>query len=156
MTDPSNRPPIPWYDTPDRAALVEELSERARFMRKETVRLSRIAGAGHYSASFSAANSSSRSTTAPCGSTRAAPVGLTAIASRSCPSYAAIGLYPLLGDLAISIPAPRHELTRMGSNFGDHPDMNKVPGCDFSAGRPPGHGLFVGSAWHRPRRSDAG
>src|SRR3546814_20280339 len=31
------------------------LEDRARFVRKETVRLSRIAGAGHYSSTFSAA-----------------------------------------------------------------------------------------------------
>ena len=32
-----------------------ELAERARFVRLETLRLSRIAGAGHYSSTFSAA-----------------------------------------------------------------------------------------------------
>ncbi len=140
MTDLSTRPPIPRNGSNERAELVEALEERARFMRTETVRLSRIAGAGHYSASFSAAE---------------LIVSLYYAAMRIDPTrpdwadrdrfvlskgHAAIGLYPLLGDLGYFDPALLDEFTRMGSRFGDHPDMNKVPGCDFSAGSL-GHGL---------------
>ncbi len=46
---------IPRRDTPDRLELTERLEERAQFVRTETVRLSRIAGAGHYASTFSAA-----------------------------------------------------------------------------------------------------
>src|SRR5690606_3538504 len=57
--------------------------------------------------------------------------------------HAAIGLYPVLGDLGFFDPALLDEYTRFGSPFGDHPDMKKVPGIDFSSGSL-GHGLSIG------------
>jgi transketolase len=131
---------IPRRDTPERVAVVERLQERATFVRSETVRLSRIAGAGHYASTFSAAE---------------LLVSLYYSAMRIDPDrphwpdrdrfvlskgHAAIGLYPILGDLGYFDPTLLDEYTRMGSPFGDHPDMKKVPGCDFSAGSL-GHGL---------------
>ena len=78
------------------------LRDRARFVRTETVRLSRIAGAGHYASSFSAAE---------------LLVALYYHALRLRPDepgwpdrdrfvlskgHAAIGLYPILADLGFS------------------------------------------------------
>lgn len=56
--------------------------------------------------------------------------------------HAAIGLYPVLADLGFFDPALLDEYTRFGSPFGDHPDMTKAPGIDFSSGSL-GHGLSV-------------
>ena len=58
--------------------------------------------------------------------------------------HAAIGLYPVLADLGYF---PRDWLdgyARLGSPLGDHPDMRKVPGVDFSSGSI-GHNLSVGT-----------
>src|SRR5690606_15332323 len=39
-------------------------------------------------------------------------------------------------------PSKLDDFTRLGSAFGDHPDMKKIPGIDFSSGSL-GHGLSV-------------
>jgi transketolase len=70
--------------------------------------------------------------------------------------HAAIGLYPILADLGYFAPSALDDYTRFGSDFGDHPDMKKIPGADFSSGSL-GHGLSaaVGIALGgRIRRSD--
>jgi transketolase len=121
-------------------ATIDRLRDRARFVRTETVRLSRIAGAGHYASSFSAAE---------------LLVALYYHELRIRPGepdwpdrdrfvlskgHAAIGLYPILADLGFFDPADLDDYTRLGSRFGDHPDMNKIAGIDFSSGSL-GHGL---------------
>ncbi len=56
--------------------------------------------------------------------------------------HACSALYAVLAEAGYF---PREELstfTRLGSRFGDHPDMRKVPGVDFSAGAL-GHGLSI-------------
>ena len=58
--------------------------------------------------------------------------------------HAISALYPILADLGYF---PRSELetfTRLGSNLGDHPDMKKVRGVDFSSGSL-GHALSIGT-----------
>jgi transketolase len=57
--------------------------------------------------------------------------------------HAAIGLYPVLADLGFFDPSELDTYTRLGSPYGDHPDMKKVRGLDFSSGSL-GHGLSVG------------
>jgi transketolase len=57
--------------------------------------------------------------------------------------HAAIGQYPCLSDLGYFPADWLDTYTRLGSPLGDHPDMNKVPGCDFSSGSI-GHNLSVG------------
>jgi transketolase len=121
----------------------DRLKERALFVRLETLRLTRIAGAGHYSGTFSAAELF---------------VVLYYHQLRLDPSrpdwpdrdrfvlskgHAAIGLYPILADLGFFDSAQLETYTRFGSAFGDHPDMRKVAGIDFSSGSL-GHGLSVG------------
>jgi transketolase len=123
-------------------ALLERLADRARFVRTETVRLSRIAGAGHYASTFSAAE---------------LLVALYYSELRIRPDdpgwpdrdrfvlskgHAAIGLYPVLADLGYFAPSELDDYTRLGSRFGDHPDMRKIPGVDFSSGSL-GHGLSI-------------
>lgn len=119
------------------------LKEKAKFIRTETVRLSRIAGAGHYSSTFSCAELLA---TLYYDQMRLEP-GQPDWAERDrfvmSKGHAAIGLYPVLADLGFFAPSELDTYTRLGSNYGDHPDMKKVKGIDFSSGSL-GHGLSVG------------
>jgi transketolase len=56
--------------------------------------------------------------------------------------HAAIGLYPVLADLGFFTWDDLYSYTRLGSPYGDHPDMKKVKGADFSSGSI-GHNLSV-------------
>lgn len=118
------------------------LADRAKFVRKETVRLSRIAGAGHYSSTFSAAELFAALFYAHLRINPAEPKWPDRDRFVLSKGHAAIGLYPVLADLGYFDPALLDEYTRLGSPFGDHPDMKKVPGIDFSSGSL-GHGLSV-------------
>lgn len=121
----------------------EALADKAKFIRLETVRLSRIAGAGHYSAVFSAAELLAAlyySELRLDPSNPADPGRDRFVLSKG---HAAIGLYPVLADLGFYPPSDLDSYTRMGSAFGDHPDMKKIPGIDFSSGSL-GHGLSIG------------
>ncbi len=121
---------------------VEHLADRAKFVRLETLRLTRIAGAGHYSSTFSCAELFAA---LYYGHLRLDPQNPSwpdrdrFILSKG---HAAIGLYPILADLGFYPPSKLDDFTRLGSAFGDHPDMKKIPGIDFSSGSL-GHGLSV-------------
>ncbi len=58
--------------------------------------------------------------------------------------HAVSALYPVLADLGYFENAVLDTFTRLGSSLGDHPDMKKVPGIDFSSGSL-GHGLSIGA-----------
>lgn len=119
------------------------LEEKAKFIRTETVRLSRIAGAGHYSSTFSCAELLA---TLYYDQMRLEP-GQPQWPERDrfvmSKGHAAIGLYPVLADLGFFDPFELGTYTRLGSSYGDHPDMKKVKGIDFSSGSL-GHGLSIG------------
>lgn len=119
------------------------LEEKAKFIRTETVRLSRIAGAGHYSSTFSCAELLA---TLYYDQMRLEP-GQPEWPERDrfvmSKGHAAIGLYPVLADLGFFDPSELDTYTRLGSSYGDHPDMKKVKGIDFSSGSL-GHGLSIG------------
>ncbi len=119
------------------------LADRARFVRLETLRLSRIAGAGHYSSTFSAAELFSALYYAHLRINPAEPRWPDRDRFILSKGHAAIGLYPVLADLGFFDMALLENYTRLGSPFGDHPDMKKIPGVDFSSGSL-GHGLSVG------------
>ena len=124
------------------AELIARLQEKARFIRTETVRLARIAGAGHYSSVFSAAELLAvlyydQLRLDPRHPHR--PDRDRLVLGKG---HIAIGLYPVLADLGYFPPSDLDTYTRLGSPFGDHPDMKKVPGVDFSSGSL-GHGLSV-------------
>lgn len=57
--------------------------------------------------------------------------------------HAVSALYPVLADLGYFEDEVLDTFTRLGSSLGDHPDMKKVPGIDFSSGSL-GHGLSIG------------
>jgi transketolase len=52
-------------------------------------------------------------------------------------------LYPILADLGFIDRSVLATFTQLGSPLGDHPDMKKVAGIDFSSGSL-GHGLSIG------------
>ncbi|WP_340110519.1 transketolase [Pikeienuella sp. HZG-20] len=120
----------------------ERLAERARFIRKETVRLARIAGAGHYSSTFSAAELFSSLYYGHLRIDPARPDWPDRDRFVLSKGHAAIGLYPVLADLGFFDPKLLDDYTRLGSPFGDHPDMKKIAGVDFSSGSL-GHGLSI-------------
>jgi transketolase len=119
------------------------LERRADWIRLETIKLVEIARSGHYSSVFS------------CAEMFAALYYSTLRLKPSEPrwadrdrfllgkGHAAIGQYPCLADLGYFPLDWLDTYTRLGSPLGDHPDMNKVPGCDFSSGSI-GHNLSVG------------
>ncbi|MDQ3248061.1 MAG: transketolase, partial [Chloroflexota bacterium] len=123
-------------------ASLERLQERAQFIRTETVRLIEIAKSGHYTSVFSAAEilatlyyHTMQVTDDPTWRDRD-----RLILSKG---HCAVGVYPILADLGYFPTAWLDNYARLGSPLGDHPDMRKVPGIDFSSGSL-GHGLSIG------------
>jgi transketolase len=122
--------------------LIDRLADRAKFIRTETVRLTRIAGAGHYSAVFSCAELLAVLYYSQLRLDPAQPRWPDRDRFVLSKGHAAIGLYPVLADLGYFPAAELDSYTRLGSPFGDHPDMKKIPGVDFSSGSL-GHGLSI-------------
>lgn len=122
---------------------IEELRERARFIRTETLRLTQIAGAGHYSSVFSCAELLSALYYDELRIDPSEPKHPGRDRFVMGKGHAAIGLYPVLADLGFFPPSDLDSFTRLGSPFGDHPDMKKISGIDFSSGSL-GHALSVG------------
>ena len=122
---------------------IDDLAERAIFVRLETLRLARIAGAGHYSSTFSAAELLVALYYGQLRIDPKAPAWPDRDRFILSKGHAAIGLYPILADLGYFDPALLDGYTRLGSPFGDHPDMKLIPGVDFSSGSL-GHGLSIG------------
>ncbi|MCG6116061.1 MAG: transketolase [Mesorhizobium sp.] len=118
------------------------MADRAKFIRLETLRLTRIAGAGHYSSTFSAAELLAALYYAHLRIDPANPQWEDRDRFVLSKGHAAIGLYPVLADLGFYAPSKLDNFTKLGSSFGDHPDMKKIPGIDFSSGSL-GHGLSV-------------
>ncbi|MBT6204098.1 MAG: transketolase [Alphaproteobacteria bacterium] len=120
----------------------EFLEDRAKFIRLETVRLTKIAGAGHYSSTFSAAELLAALYYAQMRINPAEPDWSERDRFVLSKGHIAIGLYPVLADLGFYDADLLEDYTRLGSAFGDHPDMKKITGVDFSSGSL-GHGLSV-------------
>jgi transketolase len=133
---------LPGRGTPERRQLIERLADRAKFVRLETVRLTRIAGAGHYTGTFSAAELFAALYYAQLRYRPDEPGWPDRDRFVLSKGHAAIGLYPVLADVGFFDAALLDNYTRLDSVFGDHPDMRKVKGIDFSSGSL-GHGLSV-------------
>ena len=144
MTGSDDFKPVESHAVPSRGHNVgrDVLIERARWVRLETVRLARIAGAGHYSSTFSAAELLTVLYYAHLRIDPADPAWPERDRFILSKGHAAIGLYPVLADLGFFPAASLDRYTRLGSPFGDHPDMKRIPGIDFSSGSL-GHGLSV-------------
>ncbi len=127
----------------NQSATIDRLVDRALFIRLETLRLSRIAGAGHYSGTFSAAELLAVLYYHQLRLDPLRPDWPDRDRFVLSKGHAAIGLYPVLADLGYFEPSELDDYTRLGSAFGDHPDMRKIRGIDFSSGSL-GHGLSIG------------
>lgn len=125
------------------AADVARLRERARFVRTETVRLIAIAKTGHYASTFSCAEVLSALYYSVMRLRRGEPDWAGRDRFHMGKGHAAVGVYPLLADWDFFDPALLDDYTRLGSPLGDHPDMTRVPGIDFSSGSL-GHALSTG------------
>jgi len=132
--------PLPARGTAERAQLISLLTAKAKLVRRETVRLTRIAGAGHYTGTFSAAELFAALYYAQLRYRPGEPDWPDRDRFVLSKGHAAIGLYPVLADVGFFDPALLDNYTRLHSRFGDHPDMRKIPGIDFSSGSL-GHGL---------------
>jgi transketolase len=125
-------------------AVVAMLQDRSIEMRLANLELVETAGSGHYG---------------PCFSCMEILVSLYYSFLRIRPDepgwpdrdrfvlgkgHACSALYPILADLHYFARAELATFTRLGSTLGDHPDMRKVPGIDFSSGSL-GHGLSIGT-----------
>lgn len=124
------------------AERLETLADRATFIRLETVRLARVAGAGHYTSVFSAAELLAALYYSHLRLDPSNPRWPDRDRFVLSKGHAAIGLYPVLADLGFFSASQLDDYARLGSAFGDHPDMRKVPGIDFSSGSL-GHGLSI-------------
>ncbi|MBV2143481.1 transketolase [Falsochrobactrum sp. TDYN1] len=122
---------------------VAMLKERARFIRLETVRLIDIAKTGHYTSVFSAAEIFAALYYDVMKIRRGEPGWASRDRFTIGKGHAAVGLFPIYADLDFFPKEWLDSYTRLGSPLGDHPDMRKVPGVDFSSGSI-GHALSNG------------
>ena len=130
--------------------LAREVRERAALIRRETIRLVGIAKSGHYSSVFSCAEilAALYSGVMRINDDPEWPERDRLILSKG---HVAVGLYPLLAERGYFPAEWLDTYTRLGSALGDHPDMRRIPGIDFSSGSL-GHGLSVGSGMAQAAR----
>jgi len=119
------------------------IREKARFSREETVRLIQIAKVGHYASSFSCAEILATLYYGVLRLRRGEPDWPDRDRFLFGKGHAAAALYPLLVDWGFFEKDVLDEYTRLGNPLGDHPDMSRVPGIDFSSGSL-GHALSAG------------
>lgn len=121
---------------------LSELSEKATGIRLAVLDQVQVAGSGHYGSSLSLAEILTSLyygflNVDPRDPERPDRDRLILSKGHGCSA-----LYAVLADIGFIEPAQLKSFTRLGSILGDHPDVKKVPGVDFSAGSL-GHGLSV-------------
>ena len=119
------------------------LTERALFVRLETLRLIEIAKVGHYASAFSAAEIFATLYYDTMRLRRGEPRWPDRDRFLMGKGHAAVGLFPILADWDFFPKALLDGYTRLGNPLGDHPDVRHVPGIDFSSGSI-GHALSAG------------
>lgn len=122
---------------------LDTLRRRAEWIRLRTIDLVEIAGSGHYSSTFSCAELFAALYYHVLRLDPGNPENPDRDRFVMGKGHAAVGLYPCLADLGFFPQDWLATYTRLGSALGDHPDMRKVPGVDFSSGSI-GHNLSVG------------
>jgi transketolase len=120
----------------------DDAAGRAALVRRETIRLVGIARSGHYTSVFSCAEILG---VLYSGVLRLSedpdwPDRDRLILSKG---HVAVGVYPLLAERGYIAEEVLDSYTRLGNPLGDHPDMRRVAGVDFSSGSL-GHGLSIG------------
>jgi transketolase len=123
--------------------MLATLRAKANLCRTETIRLIAIAKSGHYGSVFSAAEILSVLYYHVLHYDAQRPNWPDRDRLILSKGHVAVGLYPLLADVGFFDPSLLDSYTRLGSPFGDHPDMRLIPGIDFSSGSL-GHGLSIG------------
>jgi transketolase len=122
---------------------IDRITEKALLVREETVRLISIAKTGHYASAFSCAEILAALYYGVMRLRRGEPDWPDRDRLLLGKGHAAVGLYPLLADWGFIDADVLDEYTRLGNPLGDHPDMRRVAGVDFSSGSL-GHNLSVG------------
>lgn len=122
---------------------IARLKERALFVRLEVVRLIEIAKTGHYTSAFSCAEIFAVLYYDAMRLRRGEPDWPDRDRLLLGKGHAAVGQYPILADWDFLDRSTLDSYTRLGNPLGDHPDMTRVPGVDFSSGSL-GHNLSVG------------
>jgi transketolase len=122
---------------------IDRITEKALFVREETIRLISIAKTGHYASTFSCAEILAALYYGVLALRHGEPGWPDRDRLLLGKGHAAVGVYPLLADWGFIEPEVLDEYTRLGNALGDHPDMRRVPGIDFSSGSL-GHALSVG------------
>jgi transketolase len=133
---------------------VNLIKEKAKLSRLETIRLISLAKSGHYGSSFSCSEIFATLYYHVLRYNPNNPKWENRDRFVMGKGHSAVGVYPLLADVGFF---PKEELdtyTEVGSAFGDHPDMNKIRGIDFSSGSI-GHGLSVGVGMALAARLDS-
>lgn len=126
--------------TPDEIALMRE---KARMVRLETIRLIQLPKVGHFSSVFSCAEIFSSLYYGVMSVKQGDPDWEDRDRFTFGKGHAAVGLYPILTDLGWLPKEVLDGYCSLGNPLGDHPDMTKVPGIDFSSGSI-GHALSNG------------
>lgn len=124
-------------------AQIAFLRQKAKLVRLETIRLIELAKVGHYSSVFSAAEIFASLYYGVMTLHDTDPNWPDRDRFLMGKGHAAVGLFPILADLGYIDKAFLDTYTRLGSPLGDHPDMTKVDGVDFSSGSI-GHALSNG------------
>jgi len=125
------------------AAVTKRLTERARFIRREVIRLISIAKVGHYASAFSCAEILATLYYGVMRIRDGEPDWADRDRFMFGKGHAAVALYPILADRGFIAAEVLNEYTRLGNPLGDHPDMTRVAGVDFSSGSL-GHALSAG------------
>lgn len=129
--------------TVDKNQSVERIEERAHFIRREVVRLISIAKVGHYASAFSCTEILATLYYGVMRLREGEPEWPDRDRFMFGKGHAAVALYPILADYGYIPEDVLNEYTRLGNALGDHPDMTRVPGVDFSSGSI-GHALSAG------------
>lgn len=124
-------------------AELARLREKAQFIRLETIRLIEIAKVGHYTSVFSAAELFAALYYDVMSLRHGEPKWPLRDRFMMGKGHAAVGLFPVLVEWGFFDKEILYGYTRLGNPLGDHPDMRKVPGVDFSSGSI-GHALSGG------------
>ncbi len=132
----------------------DRIREKARFAREETIRLIQVAKVGHFASSFSCAEILATLYYGVMRLRRGEPDWPGRDRFLFGKGHAAVALYPILADWDFIEDDVLDRYTRLGNPLGDHPDMTRVPGIDFSSGSlghalSAGLGMALGSRFHR-------
>lgn len=126
----------------ENSKLVSLIKEKAKLSRLETIRLISLAKSGHYGSSFSCAEIFATLYYHVMKYDPKRPKWKERDRFVMGKGHAAVGLYSILADVGFFPKEKLDTYAEVESAFGDHPDMNKIPGIDFSSGSL-GHGISV-------------